>query len=42
MSRVQDAVDALAKIELFQGLDRTQLAKIAVTSEWHDFIDGDT
>ena len=42
MSRVQEAMQALATIELFQGLDQVQLARIATTSQWHDFADGDT
>jgi CRP/FNR family cyclic AMP-dependent transcriptional regulator len=42
MSRVQGAVEALATIELFQGLDQGQLAKIATMSQRHEFTDGDT
>ncbi|SRR5581483_4336763 len=42
MSRVQEAMQALATIELFQGLDDVQLARIATMSQWHDFAEGDT
>ena len=42
MSRVQEAVEALSKIELLQGLAPSHLAKIATMSQWHEFADGDT
>jgi CRP-like cAMP-binding protein len=42
MSRVQEAVDALASTELFSSLGAAQLARIATMSQWHEFTDGDT